>query len=75
MQTKNQFFHPSDSAPNTSFQTKTYTPVMECKYLDMGKVGCSLIPALKMCCLGEHGPTKTTESILNSLIRRMRILF
>lgn len=75
VQTKNHFFHPSASAANTSFQTQTYTPVMECKYLDRGKVGCYLISPFKMCCLGEHGPRKTTESILNSLIRRMKILF
>lgn len=35
------------SAANTSLQTQTYTPVIECKYLDMGKVGCYLSPPLK----------------------------
>lgn len=47
VQTKDRFFRLSASAANTSFQTQTYTPVMECKYLDMGKVGCYLIPPFK----------------------------
>lgn len=45
------------------FQTQTYTPVMECKYLNMGKVGCFFLPS-KMCCLVENGPKKTTRESL-----------
>lgn len=51
--------HLSAAVVHTSFQTQTYTPVMECKYLNMGTVGCFFLPS-KMCCLGENGPKKTT---------------
>lgn len=51
--------HLSAAAVHTSFQTQTYTPVMECKYLNMGMVGCFFLPS-QMCCLGENGPKKTT---------------
>lgn len=67
VQAKNHFFHLSASAANTSVQTQTHTPVMEYKYLAMGKVGCFLIPPLKLCYLGEPDPRKTMKSILNSL--------
>lgn len=55
--------HLSVSVVHTSFQTQTYTPVMECKYLNMGMVGCFFLPS-KMCCLGENGPKKTTRESL-----------
>lgn len=57
------FFHLSSSVVHTSFQTQTYTPVMECKYLNMGRVGCFFLPS-KMCCLGENDPKKTTRESL-----------
>lgn len=75
VQTKNRFFHQSASAAKTSLQIQTCTPIKECKYLDMGKVGCYLILHLKMSCLGEHGPKNTTQSILHDLIHRIRFLF
>lgn len=55
--------HLSASVVHTSFQTQTYTPVMECKYLNMGTVGCFFLPS-KMCCLVENGPKKTTQKSL-----------
>lgn len=55
--------HLSASVVHTSFQTQTYTPVMECKYLNMGTVGCFFLPS-KMCCLVENGPKKTTQESL-----------
>lgn len=33
--TQNRFFHQLACEANTSPQTKTYTPAMECKYLDL----------------------------------------
>lgn len=55
--------HLSASVVHTSFQTQTYTPVMECKYLNVDTVGCFFLPS-KMCRLVENGPKKTTQESL-----------
>lgn len=36
---------------------------MECKYLNIGEVGCFFLPS-KMCCLVETGPKKTGQESL-----------
>lgn len=40
-------FSISQPVSNTFLQTQTYTPITECKYLDVGMVGCYLIPPFK----------------------------